>query len=102
MDSLSTPSSILNNLNDLMFLTERYLTLIYAKTIVLQQDNARPHTQLKLSKKKIEELDEIELLPHPAHSPYLTPSDYFLFRFMVNFSTARTSKTICEFLMSKN
>lgn len=28
---------------------------------------------------KIEEVDDLELLPHPAYSPDLTPSNYYFF-----------------------
>jgi histone-lysine N-methyltransferase SETMAR len=50
------------------------------KRVLLQQDNARLHTA-----KKIEEQEDIELLPHPAFSPDLVPSDYYLFRSMAQF-----------------
>jgi histone-lysine N-methyltransferase SETMAR len=52
--------------------------------VLLQQDNARPHTAKK-TLQKIEELEGIELLPHPAFSPNLKPSDYYLFRSMAQF-----------------
>jgi hypothetical protein len=41
-----------------MVLLEKYLALVNRKSVLLQQDNARPHTA-----KKIEELKGIELLP---------------------------------------
>jgi histone-lysine N-methyltransferase SETMAR len=52
--------------------------------VLLQQDNARPHTAKK-TLQKIEELEGFELLPHPAFSPDLEPSDYYLFRSMAQF-----------------
>jgi histone-lysine N-methyltransferase SETMAR len=52
--------------------------------VLLQQDNARPHT-VKKNLRKIEELEDIELLPHPAFSPDLEPSDYYLFLSMAQF-----------------
>jgi hypothetical protein len=53
--------------------------------VLLQQGNAPPHTAKK-SLQKIEELECIELLPHPVFSPDLQPSDYYyLFRSMAQF-----------------
>lgn len=48
-----------------------------AKKVLFHQDNARPHTSC-------ETMAEIhncgfELLPHPAYSPDLAPSDFHLF-----------------------
>ena len=44
---------------------------------ILQHDNARPHT----SRQTQDSLAQLKLtaLPHPAYSPDLAPSDYFLF-----------------------
>ena len=44
---------------------------------ILQHDNARPHT----SRQTRDALAQLKLpaLPHPAYSPDLAPSDYFLF-----------------------
>jgi histone-lysine N-methyltransferase SETMAR len=52
--------------------------------MLLQQDNARPH-MAKKTLQKIEELEGIELLPHPTFSPDLVASDYCLFRSMAQF-----------------
>jgi histone-lysine N-methyltransferase SETMAR len=65
-------------------LFEKYPALVNRKSMLLQQDNARPHTAKK-TLQKIEELEGIELLPHPAFSPDLEPSDYYLFRSMAPF-----------------
>lgn len=53
------------------------------KGIVFHQDNARPHTA-KITRQKLKEFNW-ELMPHPAHSPDLAPSDYHLFRSLQNF-----------------
>jgi histone-lysine N-methyltransferase SETMAR len=52
--------------------------------VILQQDNARPHTAKK-TLQKIEELEGLVLLPHPAFSPDLEPSDYYLLNSMAKF-----------------
>ena len=48
-----------------------------SKGILLQHDNARVHT-FKIAMDAVE-LNGYELIPHPASSPELAPSDYFLF-----------------------
>ena len=48
-----------------------------SKGILLQQDNARVHT-CKIAMDAVER-NVYELIPHPAYSPDLAPSDYFLF-----------------------
>jgi hypothetical protein len=53
-------------------LLENYPALVNRKRVLLQQDNARPHTAKK-TLQKIEDLEGIELLPHPAFSPDLEP-----------------------------
>jgi histone-lysine N-methyltransferase SETMAR len=63
--------------------------------VLLQQDNARPH-MAKKTVQKIEELEDIELLPHPAFSPDLEPSDYYLFRFMAQFLRGKKFKFVAD------
>ena len=50
---------------------------VLQKGVTLQHDNATPHT----AKRTTEWLQRYgwEVLPHPAHSPDLAPSDYYLF-----------------------
>ncbi|GFN95465.1 transposase [Plakobranchus ocellatus] len=68
--------------------SERYISTLRAlklrlrrvrrdKDSILQHDNARPHT----SRQTQDALRQLELttLPHPAYSPELAPSDYYLF-----------------------
>ena len=47
-----------------------------SKGILLQQDNARVHT-CKIAMDAVQR-NGYELIPHPAYSPDLAPSDYFL------------------------
>ena len=48
-----------------------------SKGILLQQDNARVHT-CKIAMDAVEQ-NGYQLILHPAYSPDLAPSDYFLF-----------------------
>lgn len=57
--------------------------LINRKGVILQHDNAKPHTS-KMTQQKIRELG-YEVLPHPPYSPDIAPSDYYLFRSMAHF-----------------
>jgi histone-lysine N-methyltransferase SETMAR len=60
-----------------MVLLKKYPVLVNQKHMFLQQDNAHPHTAKK-TLQKIKELEDTELLPHPAFSPDLEPSDYYV------------------------
>ena len=48
-----------------------------SKGVLLQQDKARVHT-CKVAMDTVER-NGYELIPHPAYSPDLAPSDFFLF-----------------------
>ena len=48
-----------------------------SKGVLLQQDNARVHT-CKVAMDVVER-NKYKLIPHPAYSPDLAPSDFFLF-----------------------
>jgi histone-lysine N-methyltransferase SETMAR len=71
-------------------LLQKYPALVNRKRVLLQQDNARSHTAKK-TLQKIEELEGIELLPHPAFSPDLEPSDYYLFHSVAQFLGVKIS-----------
>jgi len=69
-------------------LKEKYPSLTNLKRVLLQQDNAKPH---------------------PAYSPDLAPSDYYLFRSMAHFLCGRSFSnvkdaeiTCLEFFSSKS
>lgn len=50
--------------------------------VVFLHDNARPHTAM-VTREKLLQLGW-EVLPHPAHSPDIAPSDFHLFRALDN------------------
>ena len=89
-NGLAITSEVYSQQLDRMYvaLYQKYPALINRKRALLLQDNAKPHTA-KQTKEKLEELDGIELLPHPAYSPDLAPSDYYLFRSMAHFLKGR-------------
>ena len=57
-------------------------TLLNRKGVILQHDNARPHTA-ENTLQKVKNL-AWEILPHPPYSPDLSPSDFHLFRALQN------------------
>jgi len=61
----------------------------------MQQDNAPAHRS-RIAKRKFDDLDGIEALPHPPYSPDLAPSDYHLFRSMAHFFSGKSFNTIAE------
>jgi histone-lysine N-methyltransferase SETMAR len=69
-------------------LQTRYPGLVNRNQVLLQHDNAPAH-RTRLTQSKIQELDCIEVLPHPAYSPDIAPSDYGLFRSMAHFLRGR-------------
>ncbi len=73
-------------------LKQRYPTLIRRKRVLLQHDNGPAH-RANLTKEKLDELDGVEVLPHPAYSSDLAPSDYGLFRSMEHFLRGRRFET---------
>jgi histone-lysine N-methyltransferase SETMAR len=78
-----------------MVLLEKYPALVNRKRVLLPQDNARPHTAKK-SLQKIEDLEGTELLPHPAFSPDLGPSEYYLFRSMAQFLHGKKFQSVAD------
>ena len=71
-------------------LSRKYPALVNRKRVLLQPDNAKPHTARR-TKEKIKEPDTIELVTHPAYNPDLEPSDYHLFRSMAPFMSSRSA-----------
>lgn len=69
----------LNKLNDVM-LQKRPAIASNKRKVILLHDNARPHVA-RVVKDTLLQL-EWEVLPHPAYSPDIAPSDYHLFRSM--------------------
>lgn len=67
----------------------KYPGLVRRRRVLLQQDNAPAHTA-RSTQQKLQELEGIELVEHPAYSPDLAPSDYHLFRSMAHFLRGRT------------
>jgi len=61
------------------------------RKVILQHDNAQPHTA-RLTLGKIENMGW-EVLPHPPYSPDLAPSDYDLFGFVKNQMRGQHYKT---------
>jgi hypothetical protein len=75
-------------------LLKKYPALVNRKCVLLQQDNACPHP-VKKTLQKIEELEGIELLPHPTFSPGLEPSDY-LFHSMAQFLRGKKFQSVAD------
>ncbi|GFW39753.1 histone-lysine N-methyltransferase SETMAR [Trichonephila clavipes] len=71
----------LDKLNDA--LQQKRSELINRKGVVFHQDNARSHTSLVTCQKLLQL--EWDTMPHPPYSPDLAPSDYYLFRSLLNF-----------------
>jgi hypothetical protein len=65
------------------------------KRVLLQQDNARPHTA-KITLQKIEELEDIELQLHTAFSPDFEPSDYYRFRSIAQFLCGKHVQSLAD------
>jgi histone-lysine N-methyltransferase SETMAR len=78
-----------------MILLRKYPVLVNRKHVLLQQDKARPH-MAKKTLQKIEELEDIELLPHPAFSPDLEPSDYYLFCSMAQLLRGKKFQSVAD------
>jgi histone-lysine N-methyltransferase SETMAR len=76
--------------------SRKYPALVNSRRVLLQQGNARK------TKGKLQELDATELLPHPAYSPDLAPSDFHRFRAMARFLHGRSFKTIGDVEMGCN
>lgn len=64
------------------------------RPVILLHDNERPHTA-KATKETLDSLGW-EVLPHPAYSPDLAPSDFHLFRSLQHHLTDSRFKTFEE------
>ncbi|VDM85396.1 unnamed protein product, partial [Strongylus vulgaris] len=64
--------------------------VVNRKGPILLHDNARPH----VSRKTLQKLNDLgyEILPHPAYSPDLSPTDYHIFKHLNNFIKGRVFK----------
>jgi histone-lysine N-methyltransferase SETMAR len=69
-------------------LIEKRPALVNRRGVILQHDNARPHSA-KITQQKIRDLGW-EVLPHPPYSPDIAPSDYDLFRSLQHFLSGKT------------
>lgn len=75
-------SAQLNRLHQI--LVKKHPALINRKRVLLQADNAKPHTSKK-SMETLQNIEGIELLPHPPYSPDVAASDFHLFRSLAHF-----------------
>ena len=71
-------------------IAEKRPGLLNRKGVILHHDNAPAHTA-KVTLQKIRELGW-EVIPHPAYSPDIAPSDYYLFRSLEHFLSGKKYK----------
>jgi histone-lysine N-methyltransferase SETMAR len=64
-------------------LSVKYPALVNRKGPILLHDNARPHVA-QMTLQKLNDLG-YQMLPHPAYSPDLSPTDYHFFKHLDNF-----------------
>jgi hypothetical protein len=76
-------------------LLKKFRVLVNRKCMLLQQDNAHTHTAKK-TLQKIKELEGTELLPYPAFSPDIEPSDYYLFCSMAQFLCGKKFQSVVD------
>ncbi|CAK6443035.1 unnamed protein product [Pipistrellus nathusii] len=88
-------------------LREKEPALINRKGVILHHDNARPHTA-RITAEELRQL-EWKVLPQPAYSPDIAPSNYHLFRSLQNFLLGKKfnneeclKNALTEFFASKS
>lgn len=65
----------------MLFLNPYYPALVNRRRAFPQQENSPGHT-VYLTMRKLEKLEGLEVMPHPANSPYLATTDYHIFQAM--------------------
>ncbi|KAF2366918.1 Transposase type 1 [Trinorchestia longiramus] len=72
-------------------LSEKRPALVNRRGPILLHDNARPHVA-RMTVQKLTELG-YETLLHPPYSPYLSPTDYHLFKHLSTFLDGKTFRS---------
>lgn len=81
-------------------LLRKQAALVNRRGVLLLHDNARPH----VAKKSRDQLAALgwQILPHPAYSPDISPTDYYLFAHIAHFMRGKQFKTQTEVINDLN